>query len=90
MFVTVSSLHASLIFTCKPTRRFRQGSLTERKAQLSTVDLLVLASLDQLVLKLKILFSFFTKLATLIRRSTILSLPHQLVFPDWGVRVSLG
>jgi hypothetical protein len=49
--------------------------------RLSTVDLLVLTSLDLLVFILKILFSFFTKQATLMTRSTVLSLPPQLVFP---------
>ncbi len=34
-----------------------------------------LTSLDQLIFKLEILFSFFTKQATLRRRSTVLSLP---------------
>ncbi len=43
-------------------------------------DLLVLASSDQLVLKLKILFSSFAKQATLMRRSTVLNLPPKLVF----------
>jgi hypothetical protein len=57
-----------------------QGSLTEG-GRLSTVDFLVLTSLDQLIFKLKIIFSFFAKQATLMRRSTVLSLPRQLVFP---------
>jgi hypothetical protein len=48
--------------------------------RLSTLYLLVLTSLYQLVLILKILFSFFTKQATLMRRSTILNLPPQFVF----------
>jgi hypothetical protein len=52
---------------------------------LSTVDLLVLTSLDQLGFKLKILFSFFTKQATLLRRSTVLSLTPQVVFPALSV-----
>jgi hypothetical protein len=42
--------------------------------RLSTVDLLVLTSLDKLVFELKI-FSFFTKQATLMRRSTVPGLP---------------
>jgi hypothetical protein len=50
-----------------------------RGGRLNTVDLLVLTSLDQLGFILKILFSFFTKQATW--RSTVLSLPPQLVFP---------
>jgi hypothetical protein len=54
-----------------------QGSLSEGK-RLGTVDLLVLTSLDQLVFILK-MFSFVTKQATLMRRSTVLSIPPQLV-----------
>ncbi len=46
----------------------------------STFDLLVLTSLDQLIFKLKILFTIYTERATLIR-SIVLSLPLQLVFP---------
>ena len=49
--------------------------------RLSTVDLLVLTSLCQLVFILKILFSFFTKQATLMRSSTVLSLPPQFSIP---------
>jgi hypothetical protein len=49
---------------------------------LSTVDLLTLTILDQLICVLKILFSFFTKQATLMRRSTVLGLPPHLVFHD--------
>ncbi len=43
--------------------------------RLSTVDLLVLTSLDQLIFIYKISFSFFIKQATLMRRSTVLILP---------------
>jgi hypothetical protein len=50
-----------------------QGSLTKGSRR-STVDLLVLTSLDQLLFVYKILFTFFTKQATLIRMSTVLSL----------------
>ncbi len=55
-----------------------------RRGILSTVDLLVLTSLDKLILILKIIFLFFTKQASLIRRSTALSLPPKLVFPGIG------
>jgi hypothetical protein len=48
--------------------------------RLRTVDLLVLTSLDQLIFMLNILFTFITKLATLMKRSIVLSLPPQLVF----------
>ncbi len=50
------------------------------KGRLSTVDLLVLTSLDQLLLILKIIFILISK-AALFRRSTVLSLPPQLAFP---------
>jgi hypothetical protein len=46
------------------------------------VGLLVLTSLDQLLFTLKISFTLFKQQATLIRSSTVLSLPPQLVFPD--------
>ncbi len=51
----------------------------------TTVDLLVLTSLDKLLFMLKILFIFATKQAILIRRSTILSLPLQLVIPTVSI-----
>jgi hypothetical protein len=58
-----------------------QGSLTEGEGSVSTVNLLVLTSLDQLLFILKLLFTSFTKQATLMRGATVLSLPLQLVFP---------
>jgi len=51
----------------------------------STMDLLVLTSFDRLLFILKILFTFFTKQVTLLRRSTVLILFLQLVFPGEGV-----
>jgi hypothetical protein len=42
-----------------------------RRGKLSTVDLLVLPSLDQLLLIVQTLFTFFTKQATLMRRLTV-------------------
>ncbi len=51
------------------------------KGRISTVGLLVLTSIDQLIFILKIVFTFVTKQAILTRRSTELSLPFQLVFP---------
>jgi hypothetical protein len=57
------------------------GTLTGG-GMLCTVDLLVPTWLEQLFL-LKILFIFFTKQGTLIRRSTVLSLQSiKSVFPD--------
>jgi hypothetical protein len=50
--------------------------------KLSTVDLLVLTSLDQVIFIFKILFTYVTKQTTLLRRSIVQSpLPLQLVFP---------
>ncbi len=50
------------------------------RGRLDTVDLLVLTSLKQVLFILKILFTLFKKQATLIRRSTVLSLPpHPLI-----------
>ncbi len=46
------------------------------------VDLLVLTSVDQQLLILKILFMFVTKQATLMRRSTVLFHTLQLIFPE--------
>ncbi len=61
------------------------------RGRLSTVDLLVLTSLDQLLFILKILFTYVTKqAATLMRRSTVLSLPLQLVFPVKGLSKYMG
>jgi hypothetical protein len=47
-----------------------------------TVDLLILTSLNQVIFRLKILFTIFTTLAILMRRSTVLSLPIQQGFSD--------
>jgi hypothetical protein len=60
------------------------GSLTEWE-KLSTVDLLVLANLDQLLVILKMLFTFDTKQPILTRRSTVLTRPPQLVFPVFNL-----
>ncbi len=51
------------------------------RGRLTTVDRLVLTSLDKLKFTLKILFNFVTKQATLMRRPTVMNLPFQLVFP---------
>jgi hypothetical protein len=57
-----------------------QRSLTEG-GRLSKIDLLVLVRLEELVCMLKIFFTFFVKYTTLMRRSIVLSLPIQIVFP---------
>ncbi len=49
--------------------------------RLSPVYLLVITSLDQLLIVLVIILIFCTKSATLMRRSIVLNLSHQLVFP---------
>jgi hypothetical protein len=51
------------------------------RGRLSTIDLLVQNSLDQLIFVLEILFNFVTKQPVLMRRSTVLGLPLQLVLP---------
>jgi len=51
------------------------------KWKVCTVDLLVQISLPQLILILKISFTYFTKQATLMRRSNVLSLLLRLLFP---------
>jgi hypothetical protein len=51
------------------------------RGKLSTFDLLVLTSLDQLLFLLGILLIFFTKKDSLMRRSSVLSLPPHLVVP---------
>ncbi len=57
--------------------------------RLSTVDLLVLTRLDQIVFKSKIVFSFFTKQATLIRRTTCAELSPQLLFHGESYQIML-
>jgi hypothetical protein len=53
------------------------------------LDHFVLTSLDQPIFELEILFSFFTKQATLMRRPTVLSLSSQLVFPGFSYKIFL-
>jgi hypothetical protein len=49
--------------------------------RLSIVGLLLLTILDQLLLIMQAYIYYFTKLGTLMRRSTVQLLPFQLVFP---------
>jgi hypothetical protein len=63
-------------------RYLHQGSLCCRE-KLGIVDLLALTSLEQLLLITETLLTFFTKQVVLLRRSTVLSLPLQLVFPAY-------
>jgi len=57
----------------------------KRRGRLSTIYLLALTSSTQLLFILKILFSFFTKHAALMRWSTVLILPPQgkKLIIDW-------
>ncbi len=50
------------------------------KGRISTFDLVVLTRLDQLLSIFQTLFTFLQKQATIIRRSTLLSLSLQLAF----------
>ncbi len=61
-----------------PNIRLGQGTLSEGEDSVQLTP----TSLDQLIFTLKILFTFFTKQATLMRRSTVMNLPLWLVFPD--------
>ncbi len=49
-----------------------------KRGRLSTVDLLVLTSVDQLVFILNTIFNFVTKQAILTRRSSVLFLAHEV------------
>jgi hypothetical protein len=60
------------------------------RGRLGTVDLLVLTSLDLLIYILTGLFAFVAKQRSLIRRSTVLSLSLQLVFPGQTLQIILS
>ncbi len=60
-------------------KKYKPGNLYLR-VRISTVDLLVLISLDQLILYCNLIYLFFTKPAILMRRSTVLNLPLLFVF----------
>jgi len=69
-----------------------QGTLT-KGGRLSTVELLVLTSLVQVIFMLKILFIFFTNQATLVRRSSQLywAFPFSKAFPlPLGNKIEAG
>jgi hypothetical protein len=71
-------------------RRLISPANPNRRGRVSTVDLLVLTSSDQLLLILKMYFSFFTKQPILIRRSTVLNLPDQIGVPAPSNLLTLG
>jgi hypothetical protein len=56
------------------------------RRRLSTVDLLLLTSFDQMLFILKILFTYVTKYVALMRRSIVLNLLLQLVFPGFSLK----
>jgi len=64
-------------FREKSAGESREALLKERT---STLDLLVLTSLDWLIVMFKILITYVAKQDTSMRRSTVLSLPLRLVF----------
>jgi hypothetical protein len=64
-------------------------SLLKGKAQGSTDDLLVLTSLDQVLLTVQTLFALSQNTLPFMRRSTVLSLPLQLVFNGLDMCTSL-
>jgi hypothetical protein len=57
------------------------------KGRLSADELLVLTSLDELLVILKILFAFDTKQPILMRRSMVLSLLPKSVFPAYVIKL---
>jgi hypothetical protein len=60
------------------------------RGTLSTFDLLLLTRFNQLLFTFKILFSFVTKHVRLMRRSSVLILPLQLVFPDFNSHATVA
>jgi len=60
------------------------------REMVGTVYLLELASLDQLIFILKNIIYFFSKVGTLMRRSTVVRLSLQLVFSVWIHKSSLS
>jgi hypothetical protein len=61
-----------------------------RSGRLSTVDLLVLTSLDQILFIFEILFNLFTKQDALTRRSMVLTLLLQIVLPGSSIGAQLS
>ncbi len=72
-----------LSILARPRKSYWKGSL-------STIDLLVLTSLYQLLFVLKMFFTVFTKLGTLMRRSTVLSPPSLLAFRGQTIQSKKG
>ncbi len=75
-----NTLHNTIKCDTQHSHSMVKPGNTYKEGMLITVDLLFLISLDQQLLIMRTLFTFYKK-ATLIRSSTVLSLPFQLVFP---------
>ncbi len=60
------------------------------RGRISTIDLLVPTSLEQLLFVIKILFTSFTRHGVLMRRSVVQTLPLQLVFPDISMNLVIA
>jgi hypothetical protein len=92
-YISFSSLYLARTLTVLSLclakhRQYIRAGKPYWSGRLSIVDLLVLTSLDQQLFTLKILFTFVTKQAKLMRRSTVLSLPVHLIFPDQSIFLS--
>jgi hypothetical protein len=72
-------VYLAISWQAKSLGRVKPGNPYWR-GRLSTVDLLALTSLDQLLFIMQTLCTFLQNKATLMRRSTVPSLPLQLVF----------
>ncbi len=73
--------HISYNFNFLSRQAYKHSLPMEFRGRHGMVDFLVLTSLDQLMFKIKILFTFVIKQATLMRTSTILRILLQLVYP---------
>ncbi len=63
-----------------------EAGKTKWRERLSTVDLLVITTLEQLIFMLKIVFTLLEKQATSRGGQMYLAFPFQLVFPDPTLR----
>ncbi len=68
-------LAIATMITLVPRAKWGQAGKSYRGGRISTVDLLVLSSLDQLIFYIENIIFIVTKQVVLMRRSTVLSLP---------------
>jgi hypothetical protein len=80
LFFTLILQNFTIKLSQLPTAFLHQTRELLDKGNLSTVDLFELTKLD-LFLLMRTLLTFFTKQATLLRGSTVLSLSLELAFP---------